>query len=387
MNTGFSARIDRGLGGNQVSCELDGIPPHLIGHDAELSLRIQVDVKRASGVDSGETLLEQPLRISATRLRVPIAQFPEHAYAFQGQHIDIRLLARLRVDDGVIFDTTLETALELPQRRPLANTAQASAWIEPPDQYSLAANLRALSPKDRLIAKLLLAIAGVVGTGNAAVGMHDQFVPESQIYWYDHSGDDGSESPMLKSLAGSGFLGVGLWIAIRARLRRYMRIGLASGVGTPRRGERVAARNLVEGEARVPLERSTLRVVAANREKGQYREKSGKETKTRSFAHPLQAVVLFEQFLPHVPAGSPLQDHIDGDVDFEPIFTNLLPPLGVGSSHGVDVVWEVQLLHPDFVDQELPGPTQWTASDWTTPDSDASSSPTHRPAHRPTHSA
>ncbi len=387
MSTGFSARIDRGLGGNQIICELDGIPPHLVGHDAKLSLRIQVDVKRASGVDSGESLLERALRVSATRLRVPITQFPDHAYAFQGQHIDIRLLARLRVDDGVIFDTTLEAPLELPPRRPLANTAQAAAWIEPPDQYSLAANLRALSPKDRLIAKLLLAIAGVVGTGNAAVGVHDQFVPESQIYWYDHSGDDGSESPMLKSLVGSGFLGVGLWIAIRARLRRYMRIGLASGVGTPRRGERVAARQLVEGEARVPLERSTLRVVAANREKGQYREKSGKETKTKSFAHPLQAVVLYEQFLPHVPAGSAISDHLDGDVDFEPIFTDLLPPLTAGGSHGIDVVWEVQLLHPDFVDQELPGPAEWTATDWTAHESAASTSPTHRSMPSPEHSA
>ena len=377
MSSGFSARIEHGISGNQACCELDGIPQHLLGHDAKLSLRIQVDVKRASGVDSSESLLELPLRVSATRLRVPLAQFPAHAYAFQGEHIDIRLLARLRVDDGVIFDTTLEAPLELPLRRPLANTMQATAWIEPPDHYSLAANLRALSPKDRLIAKLLLALAGVVGAGNAAIGVHDQFVPESQVYWYDHTGDDGSESPVIKSLAGSGFLGVGLWIAIRARLRRYMRIGLASGVATPRRGERLAARRLVEGEARVPLERGTLRVVAANREKGQYREKSGKETKTRSFSHPLQAVVLFEQFLAHVPAGSPIEDHLDGDVDFEPIFTDLLPPLTVGSSHGIDVAWEVQLLHPDFVDQELSGPTQWTPGDWTLQEPSYPPEPTH----------
>ncbi len=79
-----------------------------------------------------------------------------------------------------------------------------------------------------------------------------------------------------------------------------MRIALAPGVSTPRRGERRAVRQLVRGEARVPLERSTLRVVAANRERGQYREKSGKETKTRSFQTPVQSIVLYEQFLPHV---------------------------------------------------------------------------------------
>ncbi len=369
MSSSFSARIDHGLTGAHPVCQLSGIAANLIGHDAVFSLRLRVDVKRSSGVDATEPVFEQSIKVTATQLRVPIANVPAQIYRYQGSSIDIELVARLRVDDGVIFDTTLEVPLDAPLRSPQGDASKAATWIEPPDQYSLAANLRALSPKDRLIAKLLLGIAGVFGGGNAAIGMHDQFVPESNIIWYDQHGSDGSESPAMKSLAGSGLIGVGLWLAIRSRLRRYMRISLGASVGTPRRGERIAARILVEGEARVPLERSTLRVVAANRENGQYTEKSGKETKTRSFQEPVQAVVLFEQFLPHVPAGSPLADHLDGDVDFDPIFTDLLPPLMAGTHHGIDVVWEVQLLHPEFVDQELSGPADWTPGDWQDPHS------------------
>jgi len=364
MTTGFSARLDHGMTGEHPVCDLAGIPSHLIGHEAVLSLRLQVDVKRSSGVDGNTVLCERALNITATRLRVPIDDAAARAYRYQGQDIDIIIVARLRIDDGVIFDTTIEAPLDAPLRVPQAETAKASAWIDPPDQYSLGANLRALSPTDRFIARALLAIAGVVGGGNAAIGIHDEWVPEANIIWYDHQGSDGSESPTMKSLAGSGFLGVGLWLAIRARLRRYMRLRLAPGVGTPRRGERVPARVLVEGESRVALERSTLRVVAANRENGQYREKSGKETKTKHFRRPFQAMVLYEQFLAHVPAGSPLSDHLDGDVDFEPIFTELLPPQMAGTHHGIDLAWEVQLLHPDFVDQELAGPTDWIVDDW-----------------------
>lgn len=372
MSTTFRARLVHGLSDDAPQCELGGIAPELIGHAATLSLRVKVDVKRSSGVDASEPICEIPLKLTATQLRLPLPTLPASLYRYRGQGIDIDLVARLRVDDGVIFDTTLEAPLDLPTRTLSANAAASATWIEPPDQYSLAANLRALAPRDRLIVKLLLAIAGLVGGGNAVIGLHDQFVPESNVLWYDHRGSDGSESPAMKSLAGSGMLGVGLWIAVRARLRRYMRITLAADVSTPRRGERRAARRLVRGEARVPLERSTLRVVAANRERGQYREKSGKETKTRSFRNPVQSIVLYEQFLPHVPAGSALEDHLDGDVDFDAIYTELLPPLKAGASHGIDVVWEVQLLHPDFVDQELVGPDNWIAADWT----DAASRPT-----------
>ena len=59
-----------------------------------------------------------------------------------------------------------------------------------------------------------------------------------------------------------------------------------------------------------------------------------------------------------------LFDHLDGHVDFEPIFTELLPPQLISDTHGIDVVWEVQLLHPDFVDQELIGPAEWANGDW-----------------------
>jgi len=372
MSNGFSARIEGGLTEASTYCVLSGIPAAAIGQDATFSLTLHVDVTRSSGIDSSRALHTQPLKIQATTMRVAIEALPRCMYRYVGQKINMSVRARLVVDDGLVFDTRLEADLAIAERKPQASVEHAAAWIEPTDSYSLAANLRALSAKDRMIVQVLLAVAAIFGGGNAALGLHDEFVPESQTYWYDHSGDDGSESPAMKSLTGSGALGLGLWVAVRARLRRYMRIALRSNVATPRAGERIAMRDLVEGEARVALERTTLRVVAANRENGQYSEKSGKETKTHSFSDPLQAVILFEQFLAHVPAGSALADHVDGDVDFDPIFSVLLPPQMAGSNHGIDVVWEVQLLHPEFVDQELTGPVEWTLGDWSSGESSGS---------------
>jgi len=39
------------------------------------------------------------------------------------------------------------------------------------------------------------------------------------------------------------------------------------------------------------------------------------------------------------------------------MFRALYPPLIVQENHGMDLAWQVQLLHPEFVDQILPGPT------------------------------
>ena len=43
------------------------------------------------------------------------------------------------------------------------------------------------------------------------------------------------------------------------------------------------------------------------------------------------------------------------------MFAALYPLAMLGDSHGIDVRWEIQLLHADFVDQELIGPTQGLA--------------------------
>ena len=363
MTQSFRAILERDSIGNGLHCALSGLPTSAIGHDATFTLRTRVKVKRASGVDGDAVINEHKLKLQSTTVRLPVEDHAGTLYRYAGKQIDIQIAAKLEIDDGIVFDSRLETELDVPLRKLAAAEASASL-IDPVDKFSLAANLRAVSPVDRMIVHVLLAIGGIVSLGNAAIGVHDEFVPESQTIWYDHSGSDGSESPTVKSLLGSGGVGLAIWAAVFARLRRYMRISLQPGITTPRRGERIAARNLVDGTARVALEQSTLRVVAANRELGQYREKSGKETKTRSFAAPVQAIVLFEQFLPHVPAGSSLADHLDGDVDFDPIFTSLHPPLMAGSNHGIDIVWEVQLLHPEFVDQELIGPNDWIATDW-----------------------
>ena len=158
----------------------------------------------------------------------------------------------------------------------------------------------------------------------------------------------------MKALMGSGAAGAGIWMAIMFQLRQYMRFQMKAHppIG---RDSRLRLSDLIEGESKVRLENVVVRVVACNRECGQYKRGSGTKERTVSFRNPINAVMLYERRILQIPAHRPLGMYIDGEVDFRPMFDLLLPPLMLSSSHGIDVAWEVQFLHPKFVDHELDG--------------------------------
>ena len=65
--------------------------------------------------------------------------------------------------------------------------------------------------------------------------------------------------------------------------------------------------------------------------------------------------MLYEKRVEHIGKGSPVEAHFDDELSFERMFDVLYPPCELGESHGLGIHWEIQLLHPDFVDHELIG--------------------------------
>ena len=325
------------------------------GREATLSMRTQVDVTRSGGVDANEqrTLLQFRIAGRETPLELPAEACERFGYS--GDSITIASTIRVQVEGETVLEGSVDDFRDVRVgRRPQGENA--AELIEPSDKFSILDNLRALPPQNRLKAVAIMLVGSLFIAVNSFVGVHDQFVPESRTWFYDHRGSDGSESPVEKSLFGSGAAAAALWVALRAQLRRYMSIALVAGFATPRRGTRIDARQLLRGKARVALEQVRVRVVAANRELGKYTERSGTRTRTVTFQNPVHAVVLYDTFLPHVPAHAPIESYLSGEVDFAQMFASLYPPLRVGSEHGIDLVWEAQLLHPKFVDQEVMGP-------------------------------
>lgn len=340
-------------GGGEVSIRLND--RSALGKQARMVVKLKAQVRDSRPVHAERVLHQQSFALDRelVALTIPDGALSE-VYSYFGKQVDLRLQLRLVIDDGVLFDSEVETEhpLRLGDRPRLGH--DDGQLMDPKDAFDFFANLSAIPARNRMITLALTLVGGVVVIANALVGLHDQMVPEVQTLLYDHSGSDGAESPLMKALAGSGALGAALWVAIKMQLRKYMSFALKPHPPL-QRGLRLPASSLIDGVARVDLEDITIRVVACNRECGQYKRGSGTKERTVSFRTATRAVKLYERYLALVPAESPLALHLDGEIDFEPMFAQLYPPLKVGSSHGVEVGWEVQLLHPKFVDHEIDG--------------------------------
>jgi hypothetical protein len=319
------------------------------------SLVAEVEVHDGRGIDRSKELHREDVRLSSMPTIVRIPRSKVRAYSYSGRMIDMRLYTKLVIDDAILFDTKVSTEQELRLGISPATRVDAKGLVDPKDTFSFSKNLGAISPHRQLLTLILALVGGVVVLVNAAIGIHDQFVPDERTFVYSHyvDSDGDSSSPLAAALAASGGLGLVLWLLIRRQLRRYMEFSLKRLPTRIRRGATYPASAMFRGRSRVPLENATLRIVASNMEHGQYRRGSGTDERTVSFKEPIRAVVLYEKRLDLIPAHVPLAPHFPEQVAFDPMFDALYPPFMVSSSHGLGVHWEIQLLHPDFVDQEL----------------------------------
>lgn len=359
MGERASFRFENGPAGraDDLLCTIEVADRSLIGHDAKFELVAEVKVKDSRAVDAHCVLYEQVLRIDTTRLPVRIPRARVRAFSYAGSKIGLRILTRLRIADGVLLDSVLSEEQQLTVGLKPAVSTDSKALVEPKDLFDFFANLKAIPPASQLVTLVLAIVGGALLVANALVGAHDQFVPEAQTWLYSQRDSDGDgQLPLVNALMASGALGAALWAAMRRQLRKYMQFHLSPNPGRIRRGSKVRAAALFGGSSRVPLENATLRIVAANMECGQYRRGSGTKERTVSFKEPARGVILYEKRVPLILKGMPLSRYFDDAVDFDPMFRALYPPFMVSGSHGLNVHWEVQLLHPAFVDQELVGP-------------------------------
>lgn len=108
-------------------------------------------------------------------------------------------------------------------------------------------------------------------------------------------------------------------------------------------------------KSRVDLNNVTLKIVAANIEKGKYTRGSWTKTRTISFSHPTRAVEIFSKSYDYIPKEVEITEYLKWDVSFIEMYKHLYPELKTTWKHGIMVRWEVQLIHNKLIDQELIG--------------------------------
>jgi hypothetical protein len=344
----------------------------------DLRIMARVELRQADGIPEEKLLHTRRLRLGPGTQDVPLPQ-QTASYDYHGEQIAVRLTLRLTDDTGkVLAESRLrdtETALVAPRPR-LAECPQA--LMNPKDEYSLLANLRALPASVGLSVGVIGLILYLLAGLNLLAGLHDQFIAEAPLtemqrlnltlqgrtqelervrvtpYLYGTGRRRGV--PVLDAFLNSMYITLFASLVLTRYLSRYGDFHLFLFLPALRPGTRIDARRLVRGRSRVDLFNVTARVVAGNLEC--WRRKPGKgEKREKAIRTPVRAVKLYECPLPYVPAGASIGDFLKGEVDFTPMFRALYPALMVTSESGLDLAWQVQLIHPEFVDQALPGPT------------------------------
>lgn len=355
-----AASIEVELGGTpedqELVCRVRIHDRKHMDHEATFSIVAEVNVHDSRGINSEMVLHEETFSIDRPDYEFRVRRNELNAYSYNGNMIDIDIHFRVRIDDGMIFDSKVSREQELELGLKPQAEEDAKAIVEPKDDFFFFKNLKAIPFHNQMITLGLAIAGGIVILINMAIGAHDQFSPNHMVYFYDHIDGDGDyESPIVKALMGSGALGAGIWFAIKGQLRKYMKIAFRELPAVIRPDEDFTAGDLFSGKSRVPLENVRLRVVASNMERGQYERGSGTDRRTVSFSEPIRGVVLYEKNVARIPARTPIESYFGDRFNFTPMFDLLYPPVTVSSSHGLGVHWEIQLIHPEFIDQELVG--------------------------------
>jgi len=345
---------DLGSTAGDIVCRIDVIDTTLTGQNAEFSIIAEIEVHDSRGVNAQRTLFTKMLHLTSDPVEIRIPRDKMRGYTYSGEMITMKLRTRLVIDNAILFDTKITEEQELKLGTKPSISTNTKSIIDPSATFNFFKNLKAIPAHAQLMTVLLLVIGSVIIVANTLIGWHDQLSPDNLTWLYSHVDSDGDpSSPLVKSLLASGSVGAAVWFALRDKLRQYMQFSLKT-LPKIQRNSSYSPLDLVRGRSRVPLRDVTLRVVACNMEFGQYQRGSGTSVRTVSFNHPIRGVILYESTAKHIPANVPIATYFDGAIDFESMFAALYPPF-ITLTHGMQVHWEVQLLHPEFVDQELVG--------------------------------
>ena len=335
--------------------------PELIGKKATFTIKRHVQVKDSRPVHDTEEMFKHKFTVRGGKVTVPIPHdvLKDHPFQYDGKEIEIKCFGELVINDKLIRkDTSVQKDLPVEALKKPEVLSNTNELIEPKDIFSFSKNLMAIPTHNKIATLGLLVVGLVVIVVNMLIGYHDQFSPEHATYFYSHFDSDGDgSSPLVKALGGCGAIGAAIWFAIRRQLRKYMTFKFKPITGSINRQSEHAVSDLFYGVSRTDLKDVTLRIVACNMEKGKYVRGSGSNQRTVSFSTPVRGVLLYSKKVTLIPKNHSVENHFRDSMSFEPMFKVLYPPSEVSESHGLFIYWEIQLIHNDFVDQELVGDT------------------------------
>lgn len=320
----------------------------LFNHEAKFQIIRRVTVNDGRAVNSETIVYEEAFNMDSESVDFHIQFKDLLCYDYTGEMVNVHLSAKCIVNNGIIFDTNHSQIFHISHTPPLDKSIEASTLIDPKDEYSLLKNYGVIPSKNKIYIILAAIIAIPLVILNLLFGFMSQITGE--YVWVART-----DMPAVWSGISGGLSGLAIWAYIRHQFKQYMSFSFKKFSEKIEYTSRIAISDMIKGKSKIALNDIILRVVACNIEKGQYKRGHGTKTRTVSFKNPFRGLVLYEKSINNIPPKMQLGLFFGGHCDFKKMYATLYPPQLVGSSHGIGIYWEIQLIHPNFIDQELVG--------------------------------
>jgi len=311
-------------------------------HSFQLEVIQKVNTLRSRGKSMSKTVYSKDIVVDRyNETTVEILKEDLEVYTYNGKEISMITYLSLRKKKGIVsflFSPDKEEIHLGKVNHKNSDQNKAKLLIDAPDQFDLFKNVEALSDKNQNVFFFNIGLFAMISI--CIFYLAYQF---STVFGW----------------IGAVAAHIGLYFLVKLYLgrlmKKYMIFGFVNKKGEMQRGKTHFLSNLIGGIPRVDLKNCELRIVACNIELGQYETGSGKSKRTVSFEEPIKCILLHKEILPDIPSGRKLENIIKSKISFDQVYEHLAPTCMTSNSHGLKLHWEIQILHPEFKDQELVG--------------------------------
>lgn len=338
-----------------------------IGQLSKLQITRVVSVRGASGSDKQECLFSKSFAISSSVETFIISKEVrgrlDESFEYFGSnisikpHVEFEIIKSKKKIKKYFFDYV---STQLKKRSKVEGIEKEAVDLK--DNYNLIKNFLVIPFSNKVSVISLFLFIASINILNLYIGIHDQSCLPGERIYTPHGGTSFFiNNPLIVHL----IIGVIIYLYSVFQWEKLSKdLGLrdyatfvAQRTSEISRTSKKPIRDIIKGKSNTDLINPTLRIVAYNTEKGkEYTENTGgRSLWAESFSRATHGIVLYSKTVDLIRKGDSIVDYFNDEISFSPIFDCLYPKLMIGTKHGLDVEWSVQLLEENLVDQNVLG--------------------------------
>ena len=289
-----------------------------------------------------KTIFKGTLPIDTPRQTFEIKNQP--FYDFNGKEIESFCIAELS-HAGATGEQRVPNALPYP----VPDLNDATSITDPKDAFDPSANFARLTKQTKRNTYLLQLLLACLAVWTLHWGV-------TAPVWEGGSADEKGDRVILWGFALVCMLG-GIFKVRQNALSKYISIDKSK---TSRLkvepGKTYSLAEVMDGEVEIDIEDALFRIVCCNRERYQYLMTQSNSRNWIPKHRDFNGHVIYERKVSRIAAGSRLADYLpkQKDISFDVMFSKLYPQALVSKNYGVSVYWEIQVIHDELVDLEIP---------------------------------